>query len=83
MEARVRKPQDSQIAVSKERDPFKGMSFLDNVVAWLNRQGGAGALYTEDHFRLQRRTDFIVAALLVLFFVGSFSGFIAWLAATR
>ena len=59
------------------------MSLLDNVVAWLDRQGGAGVPYTEDHFRLDRRLDFMVAALLVLLFVGSFLGFIAWLAATR
>ena len=49
------------------------MSFRDNVVAWLRRQGDGG-LYTEDHFRLGRRTDIVVA---------SFLGFIAWLAATR
>lgn len=59
------------------------MSLLDNVVAWLNRQGGAGVPYTEDHFRLNGRLDFLVAALLVIFFIGSFLGFIAWLAATR
>ena len=59
------------------------MSVLDNVVAWLNRQGGAGVPYTEDHCRLSGRLDLLAAALLVLFFIGSFLGFIAWLAATR
>ena len=64
-------------------DPLKGMSLLGNVLAWLDRQGGAGAPYTEDHFRLQGRTDFLVATLVALLFIGSFLGFIAWLAATR
>ena len=59
------------------------MSLLDNVVAWLNRQGGAGVPYTEDHFRLQGWVDVLVATLVALFFIGSFLGFIAWLAATR
>ena len=59
------------------------MSLVDNVVAWLDRQGGAGVPYTEDHFRLSRRMDFLVAVLLVLLFVGSFLGLIAWLALTR
>ena len=67
----------------RDDDPLTGMSFLDNVLAWLDRQGGAGAPYTEDHFRLRGRTDFLVAMLIALFFVGSFLGFIAWLAATR
>ena len=58
------------------------MSLRDNVVAWLRRQGEGGP-YTEDHFRLSGPTDFVVALLLVLFFTGSFLGFIAWLAATR
>jgi len=58
------------------------MSVRDNVVAWLRRQGDGG-LYTEDHFRLGRRTDIVVATLLVVFIIGSFLGFIAWLAATR
>ena len=67
----------------RDDDPLTGMSFLGNVLAWLDRQGGTDALYTEDHFRLRGRTDFLVATLIALFFVGSFLGFIAWLAATR
>ncbi len=68
--------------MSEERDPLKGMTFRDNVVAWLDRQG-AGGPYKEDHFRLNGRLDLLVGVLLALFFVGSYLGFIAWLAATR
>lgn len=58
------------------------MTFRDKMVAWLRRQGDGG-LYREDHFKLGRGTDVVVATLLVIFFVGGFLGFIAWLAASR
>ncbi len=65
-----------------DRDPLTGMTFRDNVAAWLDRQG-AGGPYREDHFRLEGRLDLVVGALLALFFVGTYLGFIAWLALTR